>query len=345
MTRTSLEAHLQSWADEAADRRDVARIVTRLAATAKEVARVIAQGSLYGDLAAVVGNNADGDAQKALDVEADALFQRALGDAPVAIMASEEMQQPIVLAPSARFAVVIDPLDGSTNIETNLSIGTIFGIYRYAGGDPLSAVLQPGRALVAAGIFVYGPTTTLWFTAGRGTHLFTLDPESRAFFATAPAVRIPAGNPEYAINASNYRHWDEAIRAYVDDCIAGVEGPRGRNFNMRWYASLVAEASRILVRGGVFLYPADRRRGYEQGRLRLVYEANPLAFVIEQAGGPATDGEAPIRDRQPQSLHQRVPLVFGAADKVERVARYYAGLPSSSERSPLFGKRGLFMFR
>jgi fructose-1,6-bisphosphatase I len=341
----TLSDHLDQWTARAgagAPRGEIAAVVQAVAAAATELAERIALGPLRTGFAEVVGSNADGDAQAALDVEADRLFTTALRTAPVAVTGSEEHPAAQVLDPAAPLALVIDPLDGSSNIATNLSVGTIFGILPMTGLSPDAVVLQAGRRLLAAGMVVYGPQTTLALTLGDGTALFTLDRRERLFICTNPRVVIPQGQAEFAINASNYRHWDAAIRAYVDDCNAGVTGPRGRNFNTRWLASLVAEASRILNRGGIFLYPADRRPGYEQGRLRLVYEANPIAMLIEEAGGAATDGVRRIRDLAPQDLHQRIPLVFGAADKVERVARYYAGPPSTSERSPLFGQRGLF---
>ena len=340
-----LKAHLDQWTARAtagAPRAAIAEVVLSLGRTAADLAERISLGPLQDGFAEVVGSNADGDKQAALDVVADRLFQAALRDAPVAVTGSEEHDTAQVLDGEAPLVVVIDPLDGSSNIETNLSVGTIFGILPMTGLAPEAVVLQPGRRYLAAGMVVYGPQTTLALTLGDGTALFTLDRRERVFVCTNPRVSIPQGRAEFAINASNYRHWDAAVRAYVDDCNAGVTGPRGRNFNTRWLASLVAEASRILNRGGVFLYPADRRPGYEQGRLRLVYEANPIAMLIEEAGGAATDGVRRIRDLVPHGLHQRVPLVFGAADKVERVAGYYAGPPSTSERSPLFGQRGLF---
>jgi fructose-1,6-bisphosphatase I len=341
----SLSDHLGQWTAHAAagaPRREIATTVGVIAGAAIELAERISLGPLRQGFAELVGSNADGDSQAALDVEADRLFTAALRAAPVAVIGSEEHAAAQVLDAAAPLAVVLDPLDGSSNIETNISVGTIFGILPMTGLGPDAVVLQAGRRLLAAGMVVYGPQTTLALTLGDGTALFTLDRRERAFVCTNPRVIIPQGRPEYAINASNYRHWDAAIRAYIDDCIAGVSGPRGRNFNTRWLASLVAEASRILNRGGVFLYPADRRPGYERGRLRLVYEANPIAMLIEEAGGTATDGVRRIRDLGPQELHQRTPLVFGASDKVARIARYYDGPPSTSERSPLFGQRGLY---
>mgnify|MGYP001081105017 CR=1 FL=1 len=340
-----LSDHLEQWAVHAAGgapRREIAQTVLALAEAAATLAERISLGPLRAGFAEVVGSNPDGDHQAALDVEADELFRSALRRAPVAVVGSEEHEGADAQSDTAPLVVVIDPLDGSSNIETNVSLGTIFGILPMTGLGPNAVVLQAGRRLLAAGMVVYGPQTTLALTLGEGTALFHLDPRERAFIRTNAQLKILEGRPEYAINSSNYRHWDGAIRAYIDDCIAGVSGPRGRNFNTRWLASLVAETWRILNRGGVFLYPADRRPGYERGRLRLVYEANPIAMLIEEAGGAATDGTRRIRDLKPQELHERTPLVFGAADKVERIARYYASPPSTSERSPLFGQRGLF---
>ena len=188
---------------------------------------------------------------------------------------------------------------------------------------------------------IYGPQTALVFTTGQGTHIATLDPIVRTFIVTRQNIAIPEEASEFAINASNYRHWHPPVQAYIDDCIDGVEGPRARNFNMRWIASLVADAFRILVRGGVFLYPADTRKGYERGRLRHVYEASPIAMLVEQAGGGATDGVNRILDATPLSLHGRLPFIFGSLDKVARIRRYHLDGETSQDQSPLFGKRGL----
>lgn len=324
---------------------EIGATIMRIAVAAAEISGIIGDGALAGALGAELGEPAHGDPQLALDVRADQLFTDALRDAPVAVLGSEEQPTPIVLNAGAPLAVTLDPLDGSSNIDTNVSIGSIFSILPMRGaanGSPERAVLQPGTRQLAAGFVIYGPQTCLVLTLRRGTHIFTLDRRTAQFVLTHPDVQIPPGRREYAINASNYHHWDEAIRAYVDDCVAGIYGPRGESFNMRWIASLVAEAFRILNRGGVFLYPADRRPGYGEGRLRLVYEAQPLALVMDQAGGGAIDGFSRILDLEPRELHQRTPLIFGSADKVERIARYHASPPSTSERSPLFGRRGLF---
>ena len=324
---------------------EVAQIVRQIAGVTCQLALVIGDGAIHGALSEVVEEPGHGDVQTRLDLAANRLLLEALQEAPVAALASEEDEATVVLNEGEPFAVAIDPLDGSSNIDTNAPIGTIFAIRPMTAGGNGSAAstfLRPGTEQVAAGFVVYGPKTCLVLTLGHGTQIFTLDRRAERYVLTCPEVRIPARRREYAINASNYRHWDSAVQTYVDDLVAGVAGPRGADFNMRWIASLVAEAFRILNRGGVFLYPADRRPGYGMGRLRLLYEAHPLAMVIEQAGGGAIDGFNRILDVVPRDLHQRTPLIFGSADKVARVASYYVDPPSTSERSPLFGRRGLF---
>ncbi|KKL10814.1 hypothetical protein LCGC14_2552070, partial [marine sediment metagenome] len=232
-----------------------------------------------------------------------------------------------------------DPLDGSSNIDVNVSIGTIFSIFP-AEDDARASFLRPGRDQVAGGYIIYGPQTCLVVTFGDGTRQYTLDTQTGRFELSHPRLSLSQDSREYAINASNYRHWSSPVRAFIDDCLAGTDGPREADFNMRWVASLVAETHRILTRGGVFLYPADRRDGYGQGRLRMLYECAPIAFVVEQAGGRATDGSDNILDRTANDLHMRTPFVFGSAQKVTRVATYH-DLPEH-EVSALFGTRGLF---
>jgi fructose-1,6-bisphosphatase I len=324
---------------------EIAQVVRQIAWVTCQLALVVGDGAIQGALSEVVEEPGHGDAQTRLDLAANRLFLDALQEAPVAAFASEENETAVTLNEGEPFAVAVDPLDGSSNIDTNAPIGTIFAIRPMAGGGNGSAAapfLRPGTEQLAAGFVIYGPKTCLVLTLGQGTQIFTLDRRAERFVLTCPAVRIPERRREYAINASNYRHWDIAIQTYVDDLVAGVAGPRGADFNMRWIASLVAEAFRILNRGGVFLDPADRRPGYGAGRLRLLYEAHPLAMVIEQAGGGAIDGFTRILDVVPRDLHQRTPLIFGSADKVARVGGYYVDPPSTSERSPLFGRRGLF---
>lgn len=314
-------------------------VLGRLSSVFAALSLRIARGGIDENLAGAAGTNTDGDAQKALDVIADDLFMQALAGSSIRFYASEEQDSVVPLNDAGTLALAIDPLDGSSNIDTNVSIGTIFGIYP-ATDDPEGSFLRPGRDLLASGYAIFGPQCALMLTVGGGVLKFVLDPRTGRFVSLGPIVAIPADSVEYAINASNYRHWNAAIRAYVDDRVAGSEGPTGINFNMRWIASLVAETHRILTRGGIFLYPGDDRPGYEHGRLRYVYECAPIAFLIEQAGGSATDGQEAILDRAPDTLHARTPFVFGSRNKVQRVATYH-DLPPE-ETLALFGKRGLF---
>ena len=324
-------------------RADCARTIRAIAGAAVELSVLIGLGPLHGNHGASVGTNSDGDVQKALDVSAHEIVSAALRRAPVAYVASEESDAIETLDAGAPLAVAIDPLDGSSNIDTNGAIGTIFSILPAAGGHgALGPFGGPGRRQHAAGFVVYGPQTTLVLTIGDGVDIFTLDRRSGAFVRTTAGLTIAPDVPEYAINASNYRHWEAPVRVFIDDCLSGKEGPRGTNFNMRWNASLVSETFRILKRGGVFLYPADRRKGYEQGRLRLLYEAAPIAFIVEQAGGRATTGSSAILDAVPTGLHQRVPLIFGCADSVARLEALHAAPQLEADRSPLFAQRGLF---
>ena len=262
--------------------------------------------------------NADGDVQKALDVLADEIILEAVRGAGAAAYMSEERDDAIPLAPGGRVVVASDPLDGSSNIGVNVSIGTIFSILPAGRGGLLSGCEQ-----LAAGFFVYGPQTTLLLTLGRGVASFLMR-EDGGFTLIEDGVAIPEQTAEFAINSGNQRHWHPPVQRYVADCVAGADGPRGRNFGLRWVGSLVADAWRIFSRGGVFLYPADSRDGYGEGRLRLVYEAAPMAFLAEQAGGLASDGVRDILDIVPATVHQRVPLVFGSADEVAEVIAQHA---------------------
>lgn len=302
----------------------IADTLDRLAGFAAALAGRIARGGLEESLGAARGENSDGDTQKALDVIADEMAMAALAGGAVRYYASEEQETVAEIAATGGLALAIDPLDGSSNIDTNVSVGTIFGIFAAVDGDGAASVLRPARALLASGYAIYGPQCCLMLRIGTGSTVkYVLDPDSGIFRLVGTVGPVPADSREYAINASNYRHWAAPIRAYIDDRVAGTEGPAGRDFNMRWVASLVAEAHRILTRGGVFLYPGDGRKGYENGRLRLIYECGPIGHLVEGAGGRATDGVAPILDRVPQRLHERAPLIFGSAEKVARVARYY----------------------
>jgi fructose-1,6-bisphosphatase I len=342
---TTLEAFLIDWSAADAGRNQVAEAVSAVADACQAISRLIGAGALAGALGATRGDHGGGDIQKELDVLANNLLIERLRQAPVASMASEESAEPELLDARAPLLVAVDPLDGSSNIDTNVSVGTIFSVLPGAReclpGDA-EAFLQAGSRQLAAGYALYGPQTAFVLTLGEGTHIFTLDRDDGVFRLTASHVKVPTATREFAINASNHRYWDEPIRIYVDDCLKGADGPRGVDFNMRWIASMVAEAHRVLARGGIYMYPADVREGYHRGRLRLVYEANPVGFLIEQAGGGASTGRERILELQPQSLHQRVPLLFGSRDEVARLDRYHIEPHPIGERSPLFGRRGLF---
>jgi fructose-1,6-bisphosphatase I len=338
----TLCSHLADWIAVDRRRTDVARTVAALAEAGRAIADLVTLGPLAGNLAQVLGENIGGDTQKALDLLTHKIVADHLSQAPVAILGSEESDEPLDIDPDGPLAVAVDPLDGSSNIDTNISVGTIFTILPTLPGAPAaSSLLQPGTRQLAAGFLLYGPQTALVLTLGSGTDIFVLDRRSGVFIQTSAGVRIPLGTSEFAINASNERHWPAPVRDYIDDCLAGADGPRGKDFNMRWIASLVADAFRILRRGGIYLYPSDARKGYRNGRLRLVYEANPIAFLTEQSGGAATDGQHRILERVPTHLHERTPLVFGSRDKVERVACHYAMPDHMADRAPLFAQRGL----
>ncbi len=320
---------------------ELAQAVRAIAGGAIAVAYRIRRGVLAGDMNAKVGPAHDGVAQTALDVFADSAFENWLKQAGVQAMLSEERDDPVTIDPDGTLLVAIDPLDGSNNIDANGPMGTFFSVL-----DAPSASFQPSHFLQrgaqqrAAGFVLYGAHVDLVFTTGAGVQMATLEPDANRFRMTHIAMRVPAKTREFAINASNSRHWPGPVRAYIADCLEGEEGPRGGNFNMRWTGAAVAEAYRILVRGGVYLYPEDSRPGYERGRLRLLYEASPIAFLFEQAGGAAIDGLDRILDLTPASPHARTPLIFGSKDKVERVAGYYAE-GSASRVAPLFVRRGL----
>jgi len=325
---------------------DVAVIVQAIARTSTQLADRLSR-SLVDNATSVaaVGEpwNAFGERQHPLDLVAHEMFVEALTHAPVQSVLSKEAAMPIAIDPSASFAVALEPLDGSNNISTNAPIGSIFSVVPSAGGDqPAAAFLRSGRSMTAAGFVMYGPATLMALSVGHGTQLFVLDRASGRFIRSHADATIPIGTREFAINASNYRHWEPSLRGYFDDLVAGTEGPRGEDFTMCWIAALVAEAYRILVHGGIFLYPADAREECRNGRLRLIYEAQPLAFLVEQAGGAAVDMTSALLDRQPAKLHERSPMVFGSRDKVERVAQYLSEEPFTGDRSPLFAQRGLF---
>ncbi len=335
----TLRDHLAEWAGDDTQRLAIAETITNLAKACVEVAHIVALGPLAGDMASKRADHSDGDTQKELDFLSNKIVTDALRSSPVAWMGSEENEMAVPLNAGAPIVVNVDPLDGSSNIDTNVSIGTIFSILPAKAASPL---LQPGNNQLAAGYVIYGPQTGLVLTVGEGTHKFWLDPRNGEFLLLKANVQVPSVTREYGVNSSNFRHWDDSIKAYVLDCTLGQEGPRQEDFNTRWIGSLVADAFRILVRGGIYIYPADGRKGYTSGRLRLLYEANPVAMIMEQAGGACTTGIQRMMDIEPLSLHQRVPLIFGSKTEVEEVAHYYRNPHTLGDHSPLFSQRGLF---
>ncbi|HEY5738411.1 MAG TPA: class 1 fructose-bisphosphatase [Gammaproteobacteria bacterium] len=337
-TGISLATILENWAGADAPRIALAEILKTITRTSAELSKSIARH----ELAAVDSageRNTDGDPVEPLDSFAHQLYVDALCHSPIGFIASEEAETPIVIDRGARYGVAIDPVDGSSNIETNLSIGAIFSVLE-AGVDELTDIC-PGERQRAAGFVCFGPQTRLVLTWGEGSQVFLLDPANGEFRTIGEPLQIPNGKCEFAINVSNYRFWEPSVRHFIDDCIAGESGNLGHDFNMRWNASLVAEAYRILMRGGVFLYPGDSRPGYADGRLRLLYEAVPMAMIVEQAGGSASDGRERILDLRLESLHRRVPLVFGSRDRVAEVFDYVSGTAFQATRFPLFEQRGL----
>lgn len=341
----SLTGYFSGWAGGRPAREAIAATVTALAGACMEIALLLGQGALAGPLGRATGKRGEVDEQKEIDVLSNDRIVEALRRAPVAAVASEEMEGPLLLDAKAPLLVALDPLDGSSNIDANASIGTIFTVLPALehNEDP-SAFLQPGVNQLAGGFFVYGPQTTLVVSVGAGTQIFTLDRTTGTFVLTHSKVEIAPRTSEYAINGSNSRHWDEPVRTYIEDCDRGREGPRGRDFNMRWTGSPVVDIYRILSRGGIYLYPGDRRREFRNGRLRLIYEANPIAWLVEQAGGAASTGRERVLEVRPQSLHQRTPLIAGSRTEVEHVVRLHDGLQIRGERSPLFSRRGLLRF-
>ena len=328
---------------------DLNALITDVSLACKAISRKVAYGALDGVLGSLGSNNVQGEDQKTLDVISNNIFLRANEwGGHVAGMVSEELEQAYTLPaqyPRGKYLLMFDPLDGSSNIDVNVSVGSIFSIVRAAtpGVDAQpDDFLQAGAQQVCAGYAIYGPSTMLVLTLGKGTHAFTLEPMLGEWVLSHPNLRIPPTTREFAINASNSRFWEPAVKRYVDECLAGQTGPRGADFNMRWIASLVAETHRILMRGGVFMYPRDTKDPGKPGRLRLLYEANPISFLIEQAGGRASNGRQRLMDVQPESLHQRIGFMFGSAEEVDRIVGYHHEEPQDTYSSPLFGRRGLF---
>ena len=331
---------------------DLTSLLNDIQTACKLIALAASRGRIAPPDAPQPTINVQGEQQQPLDVAANNIM---LGTCEwggqLAGMVSEELEQPYPIPghyPRGRLLLVFDPLDGSSNIDINMPVGTIFSVLRCAHDvtTPTEAdFLQPGTAQVAAGYAIYGPTAMIVLTVGDGVHGFTLDREIGAFVLTHPGMTIPPDSREFAVNVSNGRFWEPPVRRYVDECLAGAEGVRGVDFNMRWIASMVAEVHRILIRGGLFMYPRDSKDPAKAGRLRLLYEANPMAMVVEQAGGAASTGRLRLLDIQPEGIHQRVPVILGSRHEVERLARYHDDYDRGDDQpfaAPLFNARSLF---
>jgi fructose-1,6-bisphosphatase I len=304
-----------------------------VARACKSISHAVNKGALGEALGSAGSENVQGEIQKKLDIIAnEVLIEANEWGGHLAAMASEEMDSIHLVPnryPQGEYLLLFDPLDGSSNIDVNVSIGTIFSVLKKpdgAEGVEEKDFLQPGSKQVAAGYCVYGPQATLVLTVGDGVAMFTLDREQGSFVLTEENLRIPEDTQEFAINMSNMRHWDAPVKRYIDECLQGKDGPRGTDFNMRWVASMVADVHRILTRGGIFLYPWDKREPEKAGKLRLMYEANPMSWLIEQAGGAATNGQQRILDIQPSKLHERVSVILGSKNEVERATTYH-GMP------------------
>jgi fructose-1,6-bisphosphatase I len=331
MKRVSLTQHLveeqRLHSNIPAELRLLIEVVAR---ACKTISHAVGKGALGEVLGSAGSENIQGEVQKKLDLLSnEVLVEANEWGGQLAAMASEEMETIHLIPnryPKGEYMLLFDPLDGSSNIDVNVSIGTIFSVLKAPDGMGIPTekdFLQPGNRQVAAGFAVYGPQTLFVLTTGDGVNCFTLDREMGSWILTHRDLRIPADTKEFAINASNARHWHPPVKRYVDEMLAGKTGVRGKDFNMRWIASMVADVHRILNRGGIFMYPADAREPDSVGRLRLMYEANPMAFIVEQAGGAATDGTQRIMDIQPKKLHQRIPVFLGARDEVELVTGYH----------------------
>ncbi|WP_102946929.1 class 1 fructose-bisphosphatase [Stenotrophomonas sp. VV52] len=330
MSRTSLTRYLIEEQHAGRINADLRQLIAVVGRACTNISIAVSKGALGGVLGDAGTGNVQGEAQKKLDVISNEILLEANAwGGHLAACASEEMDhcQPVPdTYPRGDFLLLFDPLDGSSNIDVNVSVGTIFSVLRSPAGteQPTDAsFLQPGTAQIAAGYCIYGPSTQMVLTTGHGTHAFTLDRETGEFVLTQRGMQIPEDTQEFAINMSNQRHWEAPMQGYVQDLLAGKEGARGKNFNMRWIASMVADVHRILTRGGIFIYPWDKKDPGKAGKLRLMYEANPMGLLVEQAGGAATTGRERILDIQPDQLHQRVPVFLGSRNEVAEATRYH----------------------
>jgi len=311
---------------------EVRLLIEIVSRACKTISHAVSKGALGGVLGSLESENVQGEIQKKLDVISnEVLLEANEWGGHLAAMASEEMETIHLIPnryPKGEFLLLFDPLDGSSNIDVNVSIGTIFSVLRApasASGREITEedFLQPGTAQVVAGYAIYGPQTMLVLTIGQGVVGFTLDREMGSWILTHEKISIPEDTKEFSINMSNMRHWAPPMRQYIDECLAGKTGVRGKDFNMRWIAAMVADVHRLITRGGIFMYPWDAREPNKPGKLRLMYEANPMSMLVEQAGGASTDGYQRTMEIQPTSLHQRVGVVLGSKNEVERVTRYH----------------------
>ena len=335
----SLQCYLKDWESDSTERAALASVIAAIAQAGTALATLISRGPLSSPSTAFEELTID---RRHLDAIAGQVIMNALRKTRTAYVASDEEGTILTFDAGGELAVAVNPLDGASNVDANLAFSTLFSIFPASPKGATASFLRKGAEQLAAGYIIYGPHTALLLSFGDGAAHFVLDPAAQKFRLVSANVKIAPKTREIAINAANYRHWREPVRAFIDDCAEGAAGPSGSDFNIRWFACLVGETHRILMRGGVYLYPADRRPGYVNGRLRLLYDAFPVAMLVEQAGGAATDGAERILSKNTETLDQRTPLVFGSAEEVARIAAYHSDRQFHCAQAPLFAERGLF---
>ena len=348
--KTTLDNFLSESLEDIFDSASLSSLLLEIASICISIAEITTKGALAEVMGKLDSQNVQGETQLQLDVITNNLFIKGLKDCGlVAGLASEEEDQVQLISNSknAKFLVVFDPLDGSSNAPINVTVGSIFSVLNAPSEKKLTEVdfLQAGNQQVAAGYVLYGPSTMLVLTVGKGTHGFTLDPETKLFILTHPSMKVADTTSEFAINISNKRFWEAPVIRYIEECKAGTTGKRERDFNMRWVASMVADVHRILLRGGIYLYPRENKKPVKAGRLRLMYEVNPMSMLVEQAGGKSSTGKERIMDVVPECIHQRIPVIIGTPHEVSLIERYTSDYDSGNLQfgvSPLFGKRSLF---
>lgn len=308
---------------------DFTLLLNDIAVACKQISHTVNRGAMTGMLGSAGTENIQGETQKELDIITNDIMVDALNwTGHLSGMASEEIDDPIAIPaqyPKGKYLALFDPLDGSSNIDINLTVGTIFSILEGRDGQDaaLEDFLQKGTEQICAGFVLYGPATMMILTTGQGVNGFTLDQDIGEFVLTHRNMTVPEDTAEFAINMSNQRFWEPPVQRYIDECLQGLDGTRDKNFNMRWVASMVAEVYRVLTRGGIFMYPLDTRDPSKPGKLRLMYEANPMAFIVEQAGGVCSTGRERMMDVTPTDIHQRVPVILGSKNEVDRLISYH----------------------